>query len=52
MKRAVLQKNRLILNSKKIVNRRFTTREKKIKRSGIKAQETIEILPINIVIQT
>ena len=24
----------------------------KIKRSGIKAQETIEILPINIVIQT
>ena len=26
--------------------------KKKIKRSGIKAQETIEILPINIVIQT
>ena len=31
MKRAVLQKNRLILNSKKIVNRRFTTRGKKSK---------------------
>ena len=52
MIRAVLQKKSTYFEFEVNCKSKVYYQRKKIKRSGIKAQETIEILPINIVIQT